>query len=77
MRDRDLFAVRTKLDLGSPGKIAQRSQYLMPIYAKSSKTNCEHKVKTAWVTCHSGLQWSFRERRVWHTWQVRQWREAR
>ena len=26
-------------------KIAQRSQYLMPIYANSSKTNCEYKVK--------------------------------
>ena len=29
----------------SPDKVAQQSQYLMPIYARSSKTNCEYKVK--------------------------------
>ena len=29
----------------SPDKVAQQSQYLMPIYAKMSKTNWEYKVK--------------------------------
>ena len=29
----------------SPDKVAQQSQYLMPIYAKQSSTNCMYKVK--------------------------------
>ena len=76
-----VYPVTTKADPAwptqhlTPDKVAQQSQYLMPVYAKSSRTNWEYKIKH--LVGDVSQRSSMKGHLVWHTWQTKQCHKAR